>query len=202
MNDLIVKMLQSPEKLERIRKKLPPAFELVAQQTRGPEVGNLRESVLIGMFMAFLGESRVSPDTEVVEADCAIGDVPLSIKTVTGKALNNVRIKWTVDQERVREFIAAFAPGCDLLIVRILWGEEGRISYIPLEAQQRVFAALGTRHYLDYRPGTNTRGINLSRAALDSMEKNSQSTIVPVEWYRSVQPQSKYDRWVSYWLED
>ena len=202
MNDLIVKMLQSPDKLERIRKKLPPAFELVAQQTRGPEVGNLRESVLIGMFMAFLGESRVSPNSAVVEADCAIGDVPLSIKTVTGKALNNVRIKWTVDQERVREFIDAFAPGCDLLIVRILWDAEGRISYIPLEAQQRVFAALGTRHYLDYRPGTNTRGINLSRAALTALEQSAESVIAPLQWFRSVEPQSLYDRWVSYWQDD
>ena len=202
MNDLIVKMLQSPAKLERIHKKLPPAFELVAQQTRGPEVGNLRESVLIGMFMAFLGESRVSPDTEVVEADCAIGNIPLSIKTVTGKALNNVRIKWTVDQERVREFIDAFAPGCDLLIVRILWDTEGRISYIPLEAQQRVFAALGKGHYLDYRPGTNTRGINLSRAALTELEQSAESVIAPLQWFRSVEPQSLYDRWVSYWQDD
>lgn len=202
MNDLIVQMLQSPDKLERIRKKLPPAFELVAQQTRGPEVGNLRESVLIGMFMAFLGESRVSPDTEVVEADCAIGDVPLSIKTVTGKTRNNVRIKWTVDQERVREFIDAFAPGCDLLIVRILWDGEGRISYIPLEAQQRVFAALGKPHYLDYRPGTNTRGVNLSGSALTELEQAAESVIVPLRWFRSVKPQSLYDRWVSYWQAD
>ena len=202
MNNLIVQMFQSPDNLERIRKKLPPAFEMVGQQAHGAEVGVLREGVLIGMFMAFLGESRVNPDTEVVEADCAVGNVPLSIKTVTGKTLSNVRIKWTVDQEKVREFIEAFAPGCDLLIVRILWDAEGRISYIPLEAQQRVFAALGKPQYLDYRPGTNTRGINLSRYALDSMEKNPQSTIVPVEWYRSVQSQSKYDRWVSYWQDD
>ena len=201
MNNLIVQMLQSPDNLERIRKKLPPAFEMVGQQAHGAEVGVLREGVLIGMFMAFLGEKQVNPDTEVVEADCAVGNIPLSIKTVTGNTLSNVRIKWTVDQEKVREFIDTFTPTCDLLIVRILWEAQGRISYLPMEAQQQAYAELGNE-YLDYRPGTNTRGVNLSRAALDSMEKNPQSTIVPVEWYRSVQPQSKYDRWVSYWRDD
>ena len=201
MNNLIVQMFQSPDNLERIRKKLPPAFEMMGQQAHGAEVGVLREGVLIGMFMAFLGENRVNPDTEVVEADCAIGNVPLSIKTVTGKTLSNVRIKWTVDQEKVREFIDTFKPTCDLLIVRILWEGQGRISYLPLETQQQAYAKLGIE-YLDYRPGTNTRGVNLSRAAVESMEKDPKATIVPVQWYRSVQPQSKYDRWVSYWQDD
>ena len=203
MNNLIVKILRSPYFIGNIERKLPPAFEMVGQQTSGPEVGGLREAVLIGMFMAFFGDEQVVPNESAVKADidCYVGDGPLSIKTVTGKALNNVRIKWTVDPEKVREFIDTFKPTCDLLIVRILWEAQGRISYLPLETQQQAYAKLGTG-YFDYRPGTNTRGVNLSRAALESMEKDPKATIVPVQWYRSVEPQPKYDRWVSYWRDE
>ena len=201
MNNLIVKMLQSPDKLERIRKKLPPAFEIVGQQARGPEVGTLREGVLIGMFMAFLGEEQVKPNTSAVEADvdCYVGNSALSIKTVTGDGA--IRVKWTVDQEKVKEFMDSFAPECDLLITRIRWGKKGNISYIPLEAQRQVFAQLGG-NYLDYRPGTNTRGVDLSRNALAALENSPASLIVPLQWYKSIEPQSLYDRWVSYWQDE
>ena len=201
MNNLIVKMLQSPDKLERIRKKLPPAFEMVEQQAGGPAMGTLREGVLIGMLMAFLGEEQVKPSTSAVEADvdCYVGDGALSIKTV--KDSGEIRVKWTVDQEKVREFMESFAPECDLLITRIRWGKNGRISYIPLEVQQQVFAQLGS-NYLAYRPGTNTRGVNLSKNALAALEKSSSSLIVPLKWYKSIEQQSLYDRWVSYWQTD
>lgn len=206
MNNLIVEMLQSPDYLERIKKKLPPAFEIVQQQASGPEVGVLREAVLIGMFMAFLEKGKVTPNTSAVEADidCYVGDAPLSIKTVTGTNMGGVRIKWTSDQEKAREFIASFSPECDLLVVRIVWEAEGRISYIPVEAQQAVFSRLGRSEYLDYRQGTNTRGVNLSRQALTAIENNRQSVVLRLQWYKSAQPrpESKYDRWVSYWREE
>ena len=35
MNNLIVEMLKSVDYMTRIRKKLPPAFEMVQQQARG-----------------------------------------------------------------------------------------------------------------------------------------------------------------------
>ena len=203
MNNLIVQLLESADCVRRIRNKLPPAFEMVQQQASGPEVGVLREGVLIGMFMAFLGEDRILPNTNAVEADvdCYVNDVSLSIKTITGKNLGGIRIKWTSDQEKAREFIDSFSPECDLLIVRIVWEAEGRISYIPVEAQQKAFGNLGIK-YLDYRQGTNTRGINLSREALTILEDDKDSVVLPVEWFKSIQPQSRYDRWVSYWQDE
>ena len=203
MNNLIVEMLKSVDYMTRIRKKLPPAFEMVQQQASGPEVGVLREGVLIGMFMAFLGEGRIVPNTNAVQADidCYVADIPLSIKTVTGNNMGGIRVKWTSDQEKAREFIDSFSPEYDLLIVRILWENEGRISYIPVEAQQKAFGKLGVK-YLDYRQGTNTRGINLSREALTTLESDPDSVVRQLEWFKSVQPQSRYDRWVSYWQDE
>ena len=202
MNNLIAHILLSEHYLERIRQKLPPAFEMVGQQASGPEVGVLREAVIIGMFMAFLEEEKVKPNTSAVEADidCYIGDVPLSIKTVTGPNMGGIRIKWTSDQQKAKEFIDSFNPECDLLIVRIIWEGLGRISYIPEEVQHRIFGKLG-REYLDYRQGTNTRGINLSRTALTELESASESVVIPLNWFRSVEPQPVYDRWIAYWQD-
>ena len=100
------------------------------------------------MFMAFLGEGRIVPNTNAVEADidCYVADIPLSIKTVTGNNMGAIRVKWTSDQEKAREFIDSFSPEYDLLIVRILWENEGRISYIPVEAQRKAFGKLGVKY--------------------------------------------------------
>ena len=200
MNNLIVQMFQSPDNLERIQKKLPRAFEMVRQQASGPEVGVLREAVLIGMFMAFLGDEQVTPNESAVEADidCYVGSVPLSIKTITGTGMGGIRIKWTSETEKAEEFISAFAPQCDLLVVRIVWSRTGRISYIPVEVQREVFSKLKAK-YLTYAGGTNTRGVNLSREALSSMEKDERTVIMPLDWHESLQPQPRYERWVSFW---
>lgn len=200
MNNLIVKILRSPYFIGNIEKKLPVAFEMVGQQASGPEVGVLREAVLIGMFMAFFGDEQVTPNESAVEADidCYVGNIPLSIKTITGTSMSGIRIKWTSETEKAEEFISAFSPRCDLLIARIVWNRIGRISYIPVEVQQDVFSKLKAK-YLSYAGGTNTRGVNLSREALSSMEKDKRSVIMPLHWYESLQPQPRYERWVSFW---
>lgn len=203
MNNLIVKILRSPYFIGNIERKLPLAFETVGQQASGPEVGVLREAVLIGMFMAFFGDEQVTPNENAVEADidCYVGNFPLSIKTITGTGMGGIRIKWTSETEKAEEFIFAFAPQCDLLVVRIVWGRTGRISYIPMEVQQDVFSKLKAK-YLTYAGGTNTRGVNLSREALSSLEKDERAVIMPLYWHKSLQPQPRYERWVSYWRDE
>lgn len=86
----------------------------------------------------------------------------------------------------------------DLLIVRIAWGDSGSLRYIPLGSQQRTFQRLGER-YLDYRGGTNTRGVNLSGDAETLLNRDRDISIVPIEWRRSETVVNPVDKWVAYW---
>jgi hypothetical protein len=149
------------------------------------------------MFMAFLGEEqvvalrKVHPDT-----DCLVGGQPLSIKTVSQQS--GIRIKWTANQVKAQEFMKHYAPVCDLLVARIVWEGDGYLQYIPLEAQQEVYAHFGPP-YLDYRAATNTRGVNLSVPAEETLAHHAQTHTLPIHWYLTGSTQSPYQRWLEYW---
>lgn len=201
MNELLTELLQTPAVVDKIRTKLPPAFEIVAGQAKGPEVGVLREQVIIGMLIAFLGEDRVAPATQAVnpDADCYVGQQPLSIKTVTG-LYASIRLKWTGNAYNARQFINNYEPSSDLLIARIVWNGTGHVNYVPLEVQSDEYERLGTE-YLDYRGQTNTRGINLSREAASRIAQDIRTTTVDLDWPRAGGTFDPYTRWVSYWLD-
>lgn len=198
MNSLIVNVLT--KRAEDIRRKLPPAFEIAEHSFNGPEVGVAREHILVAMFMAFVGEDNVQPAQRSVspDVDCWIGGSPLSIKTVSG--VGGVRIKWTANAAKAFEFIRGYQPSSDLLVVRIVWGGEGYICYIPLEVQQDVFRQFHEQ-YLDYRPLTNTRGVNLSQAAYERIRDDHRSLRLRIHWARTGAAESPYQRWIAYWLK-
>ncbi len=200
MNKLIADILRNPQYIDHILNKLPPAFEMVGQQAKGPEVGTLREGVVIGMFIAFLGDHAVQSVASAVEPDidCYIGDQPLSIKTVTGNG--GIRLKWTSNADLAMASMRTYIPSSDLLIIQINWDDEGHIFYIPTEVQHDVFTKLGN-HYLDYRANTNTRGFNMSRGAFESVTHDSGTIVLPVSWFRSIKPQGQYEPWVKYWRD-
>ena len=201
MNELLAEMLQTPAVVHKIRTKLPPAFETVAQQAAGPEVGVLREQVIIGMLLAFLGEENVNPATRAVnpDVDCYVDGQPLSIKTVTG--LNtSIRLKWTANAYNARQFIDTYEPRSDLLIVRIEWDGAGHVKYVPVEVQSDVHKCLGNE-YLDYRAQTNTRGVNLSREAATRIDRDIRVITVDIDWPRAGGAFDPYTKWVTYWLD-
>ncbi|MBF8267092.1 MAG: hypothetical protein HW388_600 [Dehalococcoidia bacterium] len=201
MSSLLVNLLTNPHHVLLIREKLPPAFQTAEDELKGnPAVGLLREQVILGMLIAFLGDSNVRIAESGVEADidCYVDNQPLSIKTVTSSG--GLRLKWTSNAVKAREFIQNYIPLSDLLVVRIVWGNSGSVRYIPLSSQQSTFQRLGER-YLDYRPQTNTRGVNLSAEAEASLNRHPNSITLPMFWQRSETVVNPVDKWVRYWAE-
>jgi hypothetical protein len=181
---------------------LPPAFQTVEDELKGnPAVGLLREQIILGMLIAFLGETSV----ELIESgvnpdiDCYVDSEPLSIKTVS--ASGGIRLKWTSNAVKAKEFIDSYEPTSDLLLIRIVWGEKGTIRFVPLDVQQRIFHQIGVGRYLDYRGTTNTRGVNLSPEAEQALNQHPLSVNLPILWERSKAAINPIKKWTDYWLE-
>lgn len=200
MSDLIKQLLANPSYAKVIQQKLPPAFQTVEAQLKGnPAVGLLREQIILGMLIAFLGEdtvkliqSGVNPDI-----DCYVESEPLSIKTVSSSS--GIRLKWTSNAVKAKEFIDSYTPISNLLVIRVAWGETGAIHFIPLDIQQRVFRQIGLERYLDYRGTTNTRGVNLSPEAEHSLIQGLQTISLPILWVRPKTTINPINQWIDYW---
>ncbi len=200
MSDLIKQLLTNPTHTKIIKEKLPPAFQIVEDKLKGnPAVGLLREQVIIGMLIAFLGKGKVNIAKGGVnpDSDCSIGDEPLSIKTVSNSG--GIRLKWTSATDKAKEFIKYYEPKCNMLVIRIAWGETGTIRYIPLEAQKYVFKNMGVSKYLVYRGATNTRGVNLSADAEGQLNIHPEIVTLDLVWNKSAEFINPIDKWVEYW---
>jgi hypothetical protein len=200
MIDLLGQLFTNPEYAKMIQQKLPPAFQSVEDELKGnPAVGLLREQVILGMLIAFLGErhvqlirSGVNPDI-----DCFVDTQPLSIKTVS--LAGGIRLKWTSNAVKAKEFMDAYEPMSHLLVVRIIWGGVGAMRLIPLDLQKRVFTRIGLSRYLEYRGATNTRGVNLSFEAESALIRDAESASLAISWRKSQAIMNPLDKWIDYW---
>lgn len=202
MSNLIKQLLTDQKYSKVIQQKLPPAFQTVEDELKGnPAVGLLREQVILGMLIAFLGKEKVEvvPSGVNPDIDCYIDSEPISIKTVSSSG--GIRLKWTSNASKAQEFIGGFEPNGHLFIVRIIWGDTGTIRFISLDTQKSIFHQLGAAGYLDYRGSTNTRGVNLSQGAELALNQHPQSISLPIRWNRSEEIINPVDKWVSYWQE-
>ncbi len=200
MSNLIRQLLTNSRYIEVIQRKLPPAFQSVEDELKGnPAVGLLREQVILGMLIAFLGEANVKLIQGGVnpDIDCYVGSEPLSIKTVSLSA--GIRLKWTSNAVKAREFMNSYKPISDLLVIRIAWGKTGVLRFIPLNVQQHLFGQIGVDRYLDYRSATNTRGVNLSLEAERALNQHSQSVSLAILWKKSKAIGNPVDKWTDYW---
>ena len=186
MSDLIRQLLTDPSYVKIIQQKLPPAFQTVEDELKGnPAVGLLREQIILGMLIAFLGEASVKLIKSGVnpDIDCYVDSEPLSIKTVSFSG--GIRLKWTSNAVKAKEFIDSYKPTSHLLVIRVAWGEKGTIRFITLDIQQLIFSKIGVVRYLDYRGTTNTRGVNLSPEAEQALNQHPLSVNLPILWERS-----------------
>ena len=200
MNNSIVGMLRDTRLSAIIQEKLPFAFETVGLEIGGnPAVGILRENVILGMLIALLGKESVQPAGGAMDPDmdCLVSGIPLQIKTVSGGA--GIRLKWTANRASAEEFMDTYSPASDLLIVRIVWGGDGYLRYVPLEVQREVWHRLGN-DYLTYSGG-NTRGVNLSPRAANAIDSHSGVTNLGIQWNRVGIEFDPYERWTRYWQD-
>lgn len=73
----------------------------------------------------------------------------------------------------------------------------------PLGAQKRPFDKIGRRNYIKLpRPGTNPRGVEITKEALSSLVEDGESQSILINWQRTKIDFNPYKRWVDLWEED
>ncbi|MFN3480022.1 MAG: ThaI family type II restriction endonuclease [Thermodesulfovibrionales bacterium] len=196
--------------IERIQRKLPYLFQLAQIEVSragktGMEVGTLREQIIIALLIYKFGEENVDTNISITkpEVDVKVFSDPVSIKTFTGKNLSGVKISWTVDAKSSKEFLMNYNPSCDILLVQINWDAEGFFTHIPEEVQIKHFKRLGRDNYIKLpKEGTNPRGIEFKKEALESLLYDDDTKKMLIKWTRQKIEYNPYKRWVEFWDED
>ena len=169
------------------------------------EVGSLRERIIVALLTYRFGEENVETDIPITEReiDARLCGEPISIKTITGKNFGGVKLIWTVDAEKALEFRQNYRPHCDLLVIQVNWNETGLFCHIPVEAQRRHFDRLGRDGYMKLpKPGTNPRGVEITKEALSSLVEDKASNKITIRWHRVEIDYNPYERWVQHWEEE
>lgn len=90
-----------------------------------------------------------------------------------------------------------------MLYVNIVWGETGRLFLIPMHAQREILSALAIDNYVKVPPrGTNPRGVELSRLAMQHLQTHKDTQSLPIVWQRDTSllgERALYDRWIRLW---
>ena len=195
--------------VEKIQKRLPLLFRLAELESSraghiGMEVGSVREKIIVALLIYKFGESNIETQISITEreVDVLVFGKPVSIKTITGR-LAGVKLIWTVDAEKAKNFYESYRPTCDMLLVQIIWNGKGRFCYIPLTVQHRHFDQMGRRSYIRLpKIGTNPRGVEMTREALSHLVEDSDSKVITIHWQKTDTRLDPYKRWVDLWRED
>lgn len=206
----LVEMFKDVKLVEKIKKRLPYLFQLAELESSragkiGMEVGSLRERIVVALLIYKFGKENVETELPITkpEVDLRLFGQPVSIKTITGKGFSGVKLIWTVDAQKAKEFRKNYYPHCDILFVQINWNDKGEFCYIPLEAQTRIFKDIGRKRYIKLpKPGTNPRGVEITKEALSSLVENKETKVVKVFWQQSKIDYNPYKKWVDYWTEE
>ena len=210
MSRYLVEIFEDEELVGKIRRRLPYLFQLAELESSragktGMEVGSVREKIIVALLIYKFGEANVETEIPITEPEVDVklfGD-PVSIKTITGKGLAAVKLIWTVDEQKAKEFRENYYPQCDMLLVQINWNDTGGFYYIPLNVQKRVFDRLGRNSYIRLpRPGTNPRGVEVTKEALSNLVGDSESRNILINWQRTKIAFNPYKRWVDLWKKD
>ncbi len=203
-----VELFSSPYS-ERIQRVLPTLFNMVELENRrgkrlGMEVGTARERVLIALFMYVYGVDSVEfPPSTSPALDVLVNNHPVSIKTKSTGGLGGVKLVWTVDWDKIDDFLGTYAPSSHLLYVNVLWGKTGRMFLFPQQVQEEVMRALTISGYTKVPPrGTNPRGVEISRDAMHLLQTHQNTQSLPIEWNRDpslLVERALYHRWIQLW---
>jgi len=210
MSSCLIGIFEDPKLVNRIKTRLPYLFQLAELESSragkiGMEVGSLRERIIVALLIYKFGEANVETEIPITEpeVDVSLFGEPVSIKTITGKGFSGVKLIWTVDAQKAKEFRETYYPRCDILLIQINWNSIGGFYYIPLEAQKRLFDRVGGEGYIKLpKPGTNPRGVEITKEALSSLVEDKMSKIIEISWQKTKVDYNPYKRWVDYWRED
>ena len=210
MPSRLIEIFEDSGLIEKIQRRLPNLFQLAELESSragkiGMEVGSVREKIITALLIHKFGESNVETEIPITEAevDVKLFGQPISIKTITGKSFNGVKLVWTVDAQKADEFRESYYPSCDMLFIQINWDELGGFYYIPLSVQKRIFDVIGRQKYIKLpKAGTNPRGAEISKEALEGLATDSNSKKIVINWRKTRIGFNPYKRWVDLWREN
>jgi hypothetical protein len=127
MSSRLIEIFEDEKLINRIKTHLPYLFQLAELESSragkiGMEVGSLRERIIVALLIYKFGEANVETEIPITEpeVDVRLFGEPVSIKTITGKGFGGVKLIWTVDAQKAREFRETYYPHCDILLIQIL----------------------------------------------------------------------------------
>jgi len=210
MSDRLRGIFEDERLVEKIKRRLPYLFQLAELESSragitGMEVGSVRERIIVALLIYKFGEENVETEIPITEpeVDAKLFGEPVSVKTISGKSLGGVKLIWTVDTQKAKEFYESYYPHCDILLVQINWNDTGGFYYIPLVVQQRIFAKIGRENYIKLpKPGTNPRGVEITKGALMSLIEDKESKGIMISWHKTKIEFNSYKRWVDLWREE
>lgn len=195
---------------DKIKKRLPRLFHLAELESSragkiGMEVGSLRERIIVALLICKFGKANVETEIPITEpeVDMQLFGQPISVKTIIGKGFGGVKLIWTVDAQKAKEFREDYYPHCDMLLIQINWNDMGGFYHIPVEVQKSLFDRVGRKEYIKLpKPGTNPRGVEIAKEALSTLIKDKCTDVIEIHWYRTKIDYDPFKRWVDYWRED
>lgn len=210
MSHRLIEIFEDEKLVEKIKRRLPYLFQLAELESSragrtGMEVGSVRERIIVALLIYKFGEANVETEIPITEpeVDAKLFGAPVSIKTITGKSFGGVKLIWTVDAQKAREFRENYYPHCDIILVQINWNDVGGFYYVPLEVQRRLFDRIGRQNYIKLpKPGTNPRGVEIAKESLMSLVDDNESKSIIINWQRTKIEFNSYKRWVDLWRED
>ena len=210
MSSRLIEIFEDEKLVEKIQKRLPYLFQIAALESSragkaGMQVGSAREAIIIGLLIYRFGEAGVQTEVPITEpeVDVMLYGQPISIKTITSKGFGGVKISWTVDAQVAEQFAKSYCPSCDILLVQINWNDVGGFYYIPQDVQKELLDKIGARDYIKLpKPGTNPRGIEITKEALSTLVQDSRSRRIMIDWKKTKIDFSPYKRWVDLWNEE
>lgn len=210
MTSRLIEIFEDEKLVEKIGRRLPYLFQLAELESSragktGMEVGSVRERIIVALLIYKFGEANVETEIPITEpeVDTKLLGETVSIKTITGKSFGGVKLIWTVDAQKAKEFCESYYPHCDILLVQINWNDTGGFYYIPLATQKRLFDKIGRENYIRLpKPGTNPRGVEITKGALSSLVEDSMSRRIVINWQRTKIEFNPYKKWVDLWRED
>jgi hypothetical protein len=210
MPSRLIEIFEDEKLVEKIKRRLPHLFQLAELESSragkiGMEVGSVRERIIVALLIYKFGEANVETEIPITEpeVDAKLFGKPVSIKTITGKGFGGVKIIWTVDAKKAKEFRENYYPHFDILLVQINWNDVGGFFYIPLNVQEKLFDKIGRQNYIKLpKPGTNPRGVEITKEALSSLVRDDKSKSISINWQRTKIEFNSYKRWVELWREE
>jgi hypothetical protein len=206
----LIKIFNDDIIIKKIQDKLPKLFHIAELECSragkiGMEVGSVREKIITSLLIYKFGENNVETEIPITEAevDVRLFKKPISIKTITGKSFTGVKLIWTVDADKSKEFKDNYTPTCDMIFVQINWDNGGGFYYITKELQKEIFDKIGKDNYIKLpKPGTNPRGVEMTGNALKKLINNEKCYKISISWSKTINNFKPYQRWIDLWNED